>query len=295
MKLVGIMPCRNESWVIGLSLRVALLWCDAVIVFDHASTGTDTPDIVREVMREAGPDRVLYTYEQDPTWKEMEHRQWMLEAARRIGATHIAIVDADEVLTGNLLDPDPGTWRHGFPPGAILQLPLYNLRGGLTRYHSNGIWGSRVVSVAFKDDSLLHWKGDNFHHREPMGINLTPYRPIAQGAGGIMHLWGVSEKRLRAKHALYKLTERIRWPEKPIDQINREYGWAIHGQKGHLVYGTPETWKFADVPAEWWAPYAHLMKYLDVDAPDWQTDECIRLIKLHGPAMFKGLDLFGVV
>lgn len=297
MKLIATMPVRNEAWCLGLSLRVALLWCDEVVVLNHASTDR-TVEIIAEVAHEE-PGRVHLVSMPDGVWTEMQHRQCLLDLARIKKATHIAIVDADEILTGNLLGDIPG--GHCCVKGmadalSILQLPLYNLRGSLTRYHLNGIWGNRVVSVAFRDDERLFWAGDNFHHREPMGGGAKQaFRPIAQGAGGVMHLWGVSEKRLRAKHALYKLTERIRWPEKPVEQINREYGWAIHGERGHSSYGTPETWKFSDVPVEWWAPYAHLMKYLDIDAPDWQTGECIRLIKQHGPAMFKGLDLFGVV
>ena len=51
MKLVGMMACRNDSWVIGLSLRVALMWCDEVVVLLHACTDR-SEDIVREVNKE---------------------------------------------------------------------------------------------------------------------------------------------------------------------------------------------------------------------------------------------------
>ena len=110
-----------------------------------------------------------------------------------------------------------------------------------------------------------------------------------------MHLWGASERQLRAKHALYKITERLRWPDKPIATIEKEYSWAIKGEPGHPSFGTPETWKYNTVPDSWWAPYAHLMKYLDVDAEPWQEAEARRLYAKHGPERFKGLDLFGVV
>ena len=38
MKLICLMPARNEDWIIGLSARAALMWCDELIVMDHAST-----------------------------------------------------------------------------------------------------------------------------------------------------------------------------------------------------------------------------------------------------------------
>ncbi len=291
MKLVGLMPVRNEAWCLGLSARVALMWCDELVILDHASTD-GTHGIITHLQDEY-PGRVAVLLDTDPTWAEMVQRQWMLECARENGATHLAICDADEILTGNL--PQLMGCIQTMPRGHILQLPGYNLRDSLTRYHSNGIWGNRLFSVAFADDPRLGWSGDKFHHREPTGAGIMRgYQPISQGEGGIMHLWGVSERRLKAKHALYAMTERLRWPDKPIAEINRMYGWATKGEAGHRTFGTPDTWTYADVPASWWAPYQGLMQYLDVDAEPWQTDECIRLMKEHGPRAFEGLDLFGV-
>src|SRR5215475_6624079 len=100
MKLVGLMPFRNESWVLGLSARVALQWCDELVMLDHASTD-DSRDIAMQVMSET--KRAVILYEYDTAWHEMRHRQRMLEEARALGATHIAIIDADEVLTANLI------------------------------------------------------------------------------------------------------------------------------------------------------------------------------------------------
>ena len=297
MKLVGMMPARNEAWCLGLSLRVALMWCDAVIVLDHASTDR-TPDIVEAVMGEEDPGRVLYIRNEDPKWDEMAHRQRMLVAARQIGATHLAIIDADEVVSGDIMHCEEciSAFRQAIETMAgesIMELPGYNLRNGLGQYHSNGVWGNRWFSTAFADNRLLHWGGDNFHHREPRGLKLQPYRPIEQGQGGVMHLWGASERRLIAKHALYKITEHLR-KMRPDSVIDREYSWAIKGDPQVPSFGTPSTWTYSPVSDSWWAPYAHLMGHLDIDAEPWQEAEVRRLVAEHGHNEFSGLDLFGV-
>lgn len=281
------MPCRNESWVIGFSLRVALAWCDAVVVLDHASTDLSASIVLDVACEPANKGRVHLIAETNPAWDEMRHRQMMLEYARHKGATHIAIVDADEIMTANSV-----SWN--WIEGAILHLPGYNLRGGLNRYHANGIWANRWFSVAFKDDPKLHWGGDHYHQREPRGLKLEPYRPIAQGQGGVLHLWGCSERRLVAKHALYKVTERLRFPEKKIAEIERMYSLAIKGAADQPTWGTSDTWTYADVPDAWLAPYKNLLQYLDVHATPWQEDETRRLVELHGKQHFAGLDLFGV-
>lgn len=292
MKLVATIPLRNEDWIAGLSLRVALEWCDEIVCLNHASVD-HTVDILADVSREY-PGRVHVLSCPDSQWTEMQHRQMMLEYARTRGASHIAIVDADEILTGNLVE----FARTGIATAAargIVDLPGYNLRGGITRYHANGTWGRRHFAVAFKDEPRLYWfdqihKAEQFHHREPFGANARIPSPIPQGQGGIMHLWGASERRLRAKHALYKVTERLRWPEKQIPHIDAMYSWWKTGQRGE----EPQSWKFADVPDSWWAPYQRWMQYLHLHGQPRQEGIVCELVAKHGRETFSGLDLFGI-
>jgi len=293
MKLIATMPARNEGWIIGLSARVALMWCDEIVILNHASTD-DTAERIGE-LQEQHPFRVHVISVPEAQWSEMRHRQDMLDLARTKGATHIAIIDADEILTPDLFNfPRSALLKPN--DGQILQLPGYNLRCSLNRYHLNGLWGDRWFSVAFADNPRFYWASwgrDQYdhHHREPFGMTCQSYRPVGQGRGGVMHLWGVTDRRLRAKHALYKVTERLRWPEKPIKEIDRMYSlWKTGSHPNE-----PNTWQFADVPKAWWEPYEDLVaKYLHVDAEPWQENEVRRLIDKHGPERFRGLDLFGI-
>ncbi len=290
MKLIATMPVRNEDWILGLSGRVALSWCDEVVFLNHASTD-QTVDILAELQHEY-PGRVHIISDPDMKWAEMTQRQAMLELARAKGATHIAIVDADEVLTGDLCISAPRAFVSDFVrDGAIMELPGYNLRCSTTRYHANGMWGRRWFSIAFKDHPSLSWNGDRFHHREPMGMALQKYRPIAQGNGGVMHLWGANDRRLRAKHALYKITERIRWPQKPIGEIDRMYSWAFTG----MTPDESRNWIYNEVPAAWWSPYQQWMKHLHLYREPWHEAEARRLVMKYGIESFAGLDLFGVI
>jgi len=296
MKLIGCMAVRNEAWCLGLTLRAALQWCDEMVVFQHACTD-GTQQIIWDIEAEH-PGRIINLVSSLEEWHEMPQRQAMLEKAREFGATHIAIVDADELLTGNLLRPTYGIRQQiaMAPKGTCLQLPMYQLRGSLDRYHANGIWGNRWLSVAFQDDPRLSWSGDTFHSREPKGMTLKPYRPIQHGQGGSFHLWGVSERRLAAKHALYRLTERVRWPEKPAKDINQMYDlWrapeaSIKIWPDQKQWGDP--WTFSNVPTTWLDPYKELIeKYFHPDIEPWQTAECERIIAEHGREYFQGIEI----
>ncbi len=286
MRLIALMPVRNEGWVLGLSARVALLWCDELVILLHACT--DNSAAIAEEIQNEHRGRVHLLVEPEDKWDEMRHRQELLCGARAFGASHIALVDADEVMTGNITAFKTEEYMK-LDARMVLQFPLYNTRGSHMRYHLNGTWGQRWVTTAFVDDMRLHWRGDTFHKREPQGLNLQPWRPIQQGSGGVIHLWGASERRLRAKHALYKMTETLRWPHKSKLQIDAYYNQAMQEQPGG--------WKLAQMPEEWWKPYEEMgwMKCLELDAAPWQENKCQELLAEHGAPRFIGLDLFGVV
>lgn len=309
------MPVRNEDWILGFSLRVALKWCDTVIVLAHACTD-ETVAILRATG--AAPDRLVWSTSEDPRWDEMKDRDWMLRRTRDFcGATHVALIDADEVLTANLL-PRIRDIVFGTPSGWMLDLPLYNLRTmgdsftavttGIQdgwrqkmifpNYHSNGIWGNRWVATAFQDLPQLNWQGDTFHHREPFGADWRGHRsrPIPQTDGGVLHFWGASERRLRAKHTLYRITERLRWPNKASCEIEYGYDPATNpNSKMAQDLRIAGPWTFNAVKPEWIEPYADLMQYLHIDKEPWQIEEVRRLVLEHGAEKFSGLDLLGVV
>ena len=286
MKLVGLMPVRNEAWVLGLSARVALQWCDELMIGLHECSDASAA-IVGDIYREF-PGRITIATREAGAWEEMRHRQSLLQMAREHcwQATHIALIDADEILTANLVP----TIRQSIErlSESIMMLPLYNLRGSMDRYHANGTWGRRIVSVAFKDSPELEWRGDRFHHREPMGRVWRPFQPYGQADGGVLHLWGANERRLAAKHRLYKITERLRWPDKDVREIEQMYSMYDKGALGD----DPRRWTFNSVPESWIEPYRELMeKHLHLDAVPWQEAECERLIAEHGRERFAGLSV----
>ena len=284
MRLIALMPVRNEAWILGLSLRVALRWCDGIVVLDHASTD-GTAGILDAARAEFG-DRVTVLHEADPAWSEMAHRQRLLETGRAAGGTHFAIVDADEVLTGNLLQRVRATVEL-LTPGHYLTAGMPCMWRSLDAFRTDGrIWARREdLALAFADSLEIAWLsgGYDHHHRHPHGSK--PQRRLPFGVGGVMHLQWASWRRLVAKHARYKMMERLKYPEKSVLEIDRMYSLALD-ERGLTV---------EQAPAEWWAPYEDLRQYVDLSAEPWHEGECKRLWIAHGAEAFRGLDLFGVV
>lgn len=277
MKLIGLMCVRNEDWILRLSARAALAWCDELVVIDHESTD-GTPGIL------ANLERVTVERVTGSTWAEMSHRQRSLDLARKRGATHCAIVDADEVLTGNLV-PWIREQIRNLESCTCLTLPMVPVWRSLWQRRADPcVWTRGIVSLAFRLEEHLAWRpqGDGYehHHREPYGIK-SHKQPAVDG--GVMHLQWASWRRVVAKHALYKVVERVRWPKKYTDaDLDRIYGQALDETGARLD----------QVPREWWDPYSEHMWHAHLDSVPWQEDEARRL---YSPATMSGLNLFGVV
>ena len=282
-KIIAIMPCRNSAWCLGLTSRVTLMFCDELHVLNHASTD-GTAQIIADLQAEY-PGRVEALRIDSGIWAEMAHRNLLLESARANGATHIWTGDDDELPTGNLL-PNIRQMAECTPRGQILQLPWLQLRDGIDKVIHSGMWGRQSASCAFADEPAWHWKPYGpaqyqHHHRHPMG---RPFLPHAyQGSGGLLHLQMASRERLLWKHRWYELTERLRWPSKPVAEIAAMYSRTVNECASATV---TTAWP------EWWESYSPLMQHLHLDAEPWQKADALRIIR-ENPGIEKGLTDYG--
>jgi len=283
MKLIGLMTVRNEAAFVGLSARVALRWCDGLVILDHASTDA-TPGILARIAGEF-PGRVTLIHEPEPTWQEMNHRQRTLDAARELGATHCAIIDADEVLAANMLD-----WIRvevsALEPGQILQIPMRNMWRSLDRYRCDRspFGNMAITTVAFAVSPETAWfdqTGYPHHHREPYDVRGARRYYWQQIDGGVMHLQFANWRRLVAKQSWYQAMEAVRFPWKLKTEIAATYSQAMN--EAGL-----ET---APANASWWAGYSDIMHHLNLDIEPWHEREIAQMFADHGAAFFDGLNM----
>lgn len=292
MRIVGLMVTRNEEWVLNLSLRAALRWCDAVVVVDHMSTD-DSRNIIRQVTHEVGEERLIFSnWEDTSKWDEMDMRQHSLDLGRRVGGEVFAIIDSDEVPCAYLL-PKLRGFCDALKPKQLLDLPLIPIWGSLNVYRVDpiGMWQRSWITLAWRDDGTQFWKakedGYQYHNRPPYGTETAEIyrsRPIGSHMmGGVMHLQFASLKRLHAKHALYKMDEVLRWPGRESNAvIDKKYSHATD-EKGIAV-----KW----CPTSWWEGYDK--GAVNLFHVPWQEAECKRLLSKHGVEKFRGLDLYGL-
>lgn len=285
MKLVGMMLVRNEEWIIEASVRAAMQWCDAIVIGLHACTDR-THDIVRSL--NDGKFEfwgMQYPESESTQWNEMDLRQYLFAAARKAGGTHFAIIDADEILTADF-HPRIRGMVSDLKPGQLLEVPMLSMRT-LDEYQDDAtVWSNRHITLAFADRPDLTWKpgadGYQHHHRQPHGSRVGVTIARTAGVGGVMHLQFANQRRLLAKHVLYRMVDHLRWPNREsMSDLNRKYDQALQTEKNVL----------RRVESQWWEG-CHREK-ITLDGVPWQEEEIRRLLALHGRERFAGLDLKG--
>ena len=290
-KLLALTATRNEDWVLGLSLRVSLSYCDGVIIADHGSTDR-TEQIIRDAQAEF-PGRAIDVHRvEHAEWKEADIRQEMLERGRRLGGTHFIIADADEVPTGNLF-PHLRSLALDMRPGCCAALPMIAPYHTSATYRWDGPWGERsAIPWAFRDSPQLHWKISNdyqIHRRSPFNAIDQGLLLTGRKRGGLFHLQFVNKDRLQCKAAWYKMMETVTYPGKrTAADLNKMYDWTLREDSSMSLEA---------VPQDWWTPYEQRgwLQYLAPDAPAWQQFEARKLVAQHGREQFRGLELFGIV
>ena len=294
MKIVGMMLARNEDWIIGQSLAAALLWCDEVCVLLHACTDR-TVEIVEQLARDH-EGRVWFECDGSPVcWDEMDLRQDLLELAGESNPTHLAMIDADEIATANVI-PQVRGWCGELGPGEVLELPMIAPWRSLEHYRADrSVWCGSQISLALRADPKLHYAdrdGYQHHSRVPVGAGkrIQPLREIKrclrQGdsvAGGVFHLQWLDWPRLVAKHTWYKMTERVRWPDrKTPEQIEATYEQALD-ERGVGV---------ERLPSEWIEGLG--LEKIELGREPWQRAECLAMLCEHGREFFDCLTLRGI-
>lgn len=276
MKLIGLMLVKNDDWVLGLSLRAALKWCDAVVVMD-AKTTDNSKDIIAKI-KEESPEKVfLMTEAQDSKASNSDLMEVLLHRARSEEATHISILHPNEVLTSNILRIKEDALK--LREGEMLSLPAFYCWKSINQYRSDkSIWSNVLLPVAFKDSHAVSWKGASDKERPPRGPQWNIVSPISTDIGGILNLENANWKMARAKYFVLEMREILRRPPwKHVAEVNRAHPLDETGIK------------LSRVPDEWYKEFSEHTKSVFIGNRSSYEDEITAIIGAHGHERFSSI------
>ena len=178
------------------------------------------------------------------TWDRDEpaDRNRLLALGREIGGTHFIMLDADEILTANLLKRDVLKKKIlNLAPGEHIVLRWIHLWRSPNQYRTDGVKGDgRFKAFIFCDEGKATYPDKSIIHTPRVPLREGKQRKL-KGNFGVLHFSHVNWGNLETKMKWYQRMERIYFPDKPIKEIVKRYGHN-EDETGLVVKPCPKEW-----------------------------------------------------
>jgi hypothetical protein len=234
VKIIGLVPVRNEAWVLPHSLAALSGFCDVVIVSDQRSE-----DESREICRRF-PKVVLL--ESADIRISTQVRWQLFDAARDYdGCNLLWCTDADELMA-------PGPARDFFTlrkddltPGTVIESSYIHLWNSAARYREyDWKYGPHFKQLAVVDDRRM-----DYDRSRPLSIH-EPRVPLNGAIGTVraadvrvLHLQWLLTERAQMRQAWYRCRELM--DGKGAAKINNDYSATLPDPRA-VTAALPAAW-----------------------------------------------------
>jgi hypothetical protein len=277
MKIIGLMPVRNEEWVLSHSLASLSSFCDVILVNDQSSE-----DASREICRRF-PKVVLLESEEA---RVCEQARWeLLDAARGYDGHNLLIcIDADELLAPRLMERFFENHRGDLRPGTVLECMFYQLWGDAAHYRNDyTMYRPHWKQMAFVDDRRVDYdRSERLPLHQPRVAVMDDAVVLRAPELPFLHLQWLIVNRNQMKQAWYRCRELLDGV-KSAAEINRRYSIALP---------TPRV-KVSPVPPEWIEDLTFPDLAIDLEA-SWQERDILGWFEEYGPAHFERLEIWHI-
>lgn len=205
MKKVGLIITFNEYHFLKYSLSILLMVVDEVLILDKSNDGS------REYLKTVNKVTVFKEEDYPEIIDFRSRRQFLLDAGRKCNGTHFVTIDADEVLSVELIDYlNNNDWNDAIYCG------WYHVYGDLKHARNNYI--NETQGVAWIDTGIDYHGRDLVHEDKiPIARNEN-YKMIPQ----CMFHFGTCNKRYTdLKCHIYRCHEMIEGSN--VMEINLRY------------------------------------------------------------------------
>lgn len=218
MKVITLVPVKNESWILNFSLKNFSLFSDEILVLDDASE-----DISVAVASTHPKVTVIPYKDNEPHVNMSKRRSALLEAGRSSGGTHFVCLDADEIVS-DVLSENIKQELAILSPGQKLLLPwiLINRSGEDFVYSKE--YEDNYKDFAFCDDGKVGFVDRALSEERTPGSNDSA-KKLSFEKGCVYHFQNIPFKRNQYKQAWYRCNELMEGVKSPR-RINMIYDFT---------------------------------------------------------------------
>ena len=280
VKIIALMPVRNEAWIIERTLRILATFCDHILVADQRST-----DGTRQILKKF-PKKITVIDNPDVYWSD-RIRGRLLDIARGFdGNNFIVYMDADEIVTSNIREDSILDHVVGMKPGNGIRVPLINLwKSPLFYRDDSSNWSNDSVVIGFRDDrtSKYTYRSVGLHQgRIPQNIPSRFFGDVK-----LLHYQFVLFDRKRSKERWYRVLEALQLGSAHFAAINYSYRQARDEREVRL----------SPLDPRWTAGWRALgvdLDHFEAEPFYWYDVEVLRYLGERGVAYFAPLDIWDV-
>jgi glycosyltransferase involved in cell wall biosynthesis len=281
MRIIALMPVRNEAWILDRTLRTLSSFCDAIIVADQRST-----DGTRDILRQHAPKIVMLDNPEDSHSTRVRWR--LLEAARSYeGENFLILTDADEILSSDIQDPNVLDALTRTRPGTGVEAPWIQLWRSPSRWRRDkSIWSDRWLPFAFRDDRTVRYGPIEMPNDHNSRIPVCE-RLVRSGSPKVLHFQFVLFERMLAKQRFYRMQEALELGTGRAEATNLYY-----------CVTRDERWiRLEPANPQWIAGWREVgvdLECFEESPVYWYDVEVLRSFAKKGTGFFASIDLWDV-
>ena len=284
MKIITVIPVKNDAWFVDNTIKHAAYWADEVIIDDDSSddgsekifAGYKSYKNVHHIIRPKGQ-----------SFNTPQRRNYMLDLARNFDGNNLIFeIHADEILSAEILIPEiKAKLMDDMPIGSALIAPWVNLWKSPFYYRDDkSVWTNNKSWFAYRDDRKVEFEGPTFHGpRVPESFikNRVDINYLQ-----VMHYQFVNLAMERSKQALYQIFERNHHPKKNIEYINKIYACAFDERNVNLA-------RINDKHIQPWIDNGiPINQEFPKDGYNWRDTEVLKNFEKYGVKNYKDLNIW---
>ena len=273
MKIIGLVPFKNEEWIFATCLASLRSVCDEIICIDDGST-----DKSRQIADKY--DCIVHDNDKltNIGWSEHHIREKLLQLGREANGTHFICLDADEAIS----NPFVSNYKQilqALQPGQKISMQWLALWKSLSAYRNDrSIWSNLFKDFIVCDDGKMSYNYVWLHVDRTPGVTTpTNTKRLPIEAGAILHYQFSDWDRYQTKQCDYRCCELIKQPGTEA-AINQKYSITLPDDHVNLV----------KMPVDWFVTYPRP----NMRIKDWRWERMMQHFDKYGIEFFEKLDIW---
>jgi glycosyltransferase involved in cell wall biosynthesis len=276
MKIIALIPVKNESWALPSYLSSVTKIADEIIALDDNST-----DASKDILEKAGVDVIGYDATREQVVDMSARRRRLLEAGRKAGGTHFIWLDADETFSADFI-PRAKEVIAGLEIGQKITMRWVHAWKNTADYltDKNSPFGCVWKDFIVCDDPKYTFEKKFLSESRTPGPHENVLK-LPEKQGVVIH-WQFSRWDItQLKQALYRCTELLEG-SRSVRRINHTYSITL-ANDNLLIAPLPQSW-IKDLT---------LPKISD-DNNDFYLTQITKLFSEKGIVYFEGLQIWHI-